>query len=192
MTIQLLASFNASNQPLLRFGYYTSGDITTKNELFTLNTGDAQTTTPTALGATTFDPGTSEFSLYTIFPHFLDNGQPRISYSEDALNTWDTAVPRKFRFFPMENADGSVVPNAFVMTVEDNNIPFGDIQPYDANDIVGDHPERESCPRRGLGRDAGLAEHGRAPVQQPPDLQPHRAAKSNLSAMWCTTPRPFA
>lgn len=137
VTIQLLASFNASNQPLVRFGYYSSGDSTNKTELFTLNSADAQTTNPNPLGATTFDPGSTEFSLYTIFPHFTDNGQPRVSYSEDAFNTWDANVPRKIRFFPLENPDGSIVPNAYVFAVEDNNIPFGNIQPYDSNDVVG-------------------------------------------------------
>ena len=92
---------------------------------------------PTPLGATAFDPGANSFGLYSIFPHFLDNGKARISYSEDALNTWDANVPRKVRFFPLKNADGSVVPNAYVFAFEDNNIPYGSIQPYDSNDVVG-------------------------------------------------------
>ena len=42
------------------------------------------------------------------------------------------------RFFPLENSDGSVVPNAFVFTAEDNNMFFPpNIQPYDSNDVVG-------------------------------------------------------
>ena len=142
VSIQLLASFNAagaSNAPLARVGYYTPGSTSAldKTELFTLAQGDVQTTNPTALGATSFDPGSSTFGLYTIFPHFTDSGHPRVSYSEDALNTWDANVPRKVRFFPLENPDGSIVPNAYVFAFEDNNIPFGSIQPYDSNDVVG-------------------------------------------------------
>jgi fibronectin type 3 domain-containing protein len=142
VTIQLLASFNAAgaaNAPLVNFGYYTPGSTSSldRTELFTLAQSDAQTTNPTPLGSTSFDPGSANFGLYTIFPHFTDSGHSRISYSEDALNTWDASVPRKVRFFPLENADGSVVPNAYVFAFEDNNVPFGSIQPYDSNDVVG-------------------------------------------------------
>ncbi|MDB5303684.1 MAG: hypothetical protein JWM97_1233, partial [Phycisphaerales bacterium] len=141
VTIQVLASFNAAgaaNAPLVRFGYYTPGSTSSldKNELFTLAQADAQTTNPTPLGSTSFDPGAASFGLYSIFPHFTDSGHSRISYSEDALNTWDANVPRKVRFFPLKNSDGSVVPNAYVFAFEDNNIPFGSIQPYDSNDII--------------------------------------------------------
>ncbi|HEY2586771.1 MAG TPA: DNRLRE domain-containing protein [Tepidisphaeraceae bacterium] len=137
VTVQLLASFDVANQPALRFGTYVPGDPNDKTELFTINQSDAQTVNPTAQGATSFDPGSGEFGLYTVFPVFTTNGQPRVSYSEDAINTWDANVPRKVRFFPFENPDGSVVPNAYVFAVEDNNIPFGNIQPYDSNDLVG-------------------------------------------------------
>ena len=41
---------------------------------------------------------------------FLRNGQQRIAYSEDSLNSWDLNVPRKIRFFPLRNSDGSIVP----------------------------------------------------------------------------------
>ena len=54
-----------------------------------------------------------------------------MAYSEDVLNTWDTNVHRKMRFFPLENPDGSVVPNAYILEAEDYNLQ------YDSNDIVG-------------------------------------------------------
>ncbi len=137
VTITTLAAFAVPNQPALRFGYYVPGDSQSTTQLFTINQADSQTMSPTAQGATSFDPGSSEFGLYTTFPTFTDSGHQRMSYSEDVLNSWDAAVPRKIRFFPLRNADGSVVPNAYVFTAEDNNIPFGNIQPYDSNDIVG-------------------------------------------------------
>jgi hypothetical protein len=137
VSISLLGAFAVSNQPALRFGYYTPGDANSETELFGINQADAQTVHPTAQGATAFDPGSATFGLYANFPTFTDNGHQRLSYSEDALNTWDTNVPRKIRFFPLENADGSAVPNAYVFAAEDNNLPFGPIQPYDSNDIVG-------------------------------------------------------
>jgi regulation of enolase protein 1 (concanavalin A-like superfamily) len=137
VTITLLASFAVVNSPASRFGYYIPGDRTDRTELFSIGQGDSQTVNPTANGATSFDPGSGSFGLYANFPTFTDNGQQRISYSEDALNTWDVNVPRKIRFFPLRNADGSIVPNAYIFAAEDNNIPYGNIQPYDSNDIVG-------------------------------------------------------
>ncbi|MDB5332356.1 MAG: hypothetical protein JWP03_3507, partial [Phycisphaerales bacterium] len=122
VTITPLASFNSSVQPSLRIGYYTPGGPNSTTELFTVGKGDSQTVNPTALGATAFDPGSSTFGLYGTFPGTsTSTGQPDIHYSEDSLNVLDTAHPRKFRFFPLENADGSVVANAFVVAAEDYN-----------------------------------------------------------------------
>jgi hypothetical protein len=131
VTITPLASFNVVGNPAMRFGYYTPGTPADRTELFTFSQADSQVVNPTALGATSFDPGSNDFALWAQFPHFKDNGQQRIAYSEDSLNTWDTSVHRKIRFFPLENPDGSVVPNAFVFTAEDYNLQ------YDSNDIVG-------------------------------------------------------
>ena len=131
VSIQVLGTFAVSNQPAARFGYYPAGDPTDKTGLFTINQADAQTVHPTVNGITTFTPGASSFGLYANFPTFTDNGQQRVAYSEDSLNTWDASVPRKIRFFPMENPNGSVVPNAYVFTSEDYNLQ------YDSNDVVG-------------------------------------------------------
>ncbi|MDB5299926.1 MAG: hypothetical protein JWO87_1589, partial [Phycisphaerales bacterium] len=122
VTITPLASFNSAVQPSLRIGYYNPGDPNSTTELFTVAKGDAQTVNPTALGANAFDPGANTFGLYGVFPGTsTPNGQPDIHYSEDSFNTLDTAHPRKFRFFPMKNPDGSVVANAFVIAAEDYN-----------------------------------------------------------------------
>jgi len=124
VTITPLASFDAASQPVLRFGYYTPGDPTDQTELFTLMQSDAQTVNPTAQGATSFDPGSNTFGLYAIYPGVsTSNGQPDTHYSEDAFNTLDPTYHRKFRFFPLENADKSVVPNAYVVAAEDYNNP---------------------------------------------------------------------
>jgi fibronectin type 3 domain-containing protein len=131
VTITPLGSFNVITNPALRFGYYTPGSPTDRTELFTLAQADAQVVSPTALGATTFDPGSNAFALWAQFPHFVDNGQQRIAYSEDSLNAWDASVHRKFRFFPLENPNGSIVPNAYIFAAEDWNVQ------YDSNDIVG-------------------------------------------------------
>ena len=137
VTITPLATFAVANQPTLRFGTYVPGDAADTTQLFFVSSADSQTVNATLQGITSFDPGSSEFGLYANFPTFTDNGHQRMSYSEDALNTWDANVSRKVRFFPLENADGSAVPNAYIFAAEDNNIPFGNIQPYDSNDMVG-------------------------------------------------------
>ena len=47
----------------------------------------------------------------------------RVTYSEDALNTWDAANPHKVRVYPLKNADGTVEPNAYIVAPED--VPTG-------------------------------------------------------------------
>ncbi|HZL34463.1 MAG TPA: fibronectin type III domain-containing protein [Tepidisphaeraceae bacterium] len=120
VTITPLASFDSASQPVLRFGFYTPGNATDRTELFTIAQADAQTVNPTALGATSFDPGSNTFGLWANFPGTTTpNGKPDFHYSEDLLNTQDPTHPRKFRFFPLENADGTIVPNAYVLAAED-------------------------------------------------------------------------
>ncbi|HSZ58861.1 MAG TPA: hypothetical protein VK797_24690 [Tepidisphaeraceae bacterium] len=122
VTITPLASFNASAQPTIRFGYYTPGDPTDTTELFTIGQSDAQTVNPTALGATSFEPGNATFGLYATYPGIAtSNGKPDTHYSESALNTLDASHPQKFRFFPLKDANGNVVPNAYIVTSEDFN-----------------------------------------------------------------------
>ena len=68
------------------------------------------------------------------FDAFPNGTTPRVAYSEDALNTWDTSGnTRKIRFYPLKNPDGSIVPNAFVFATEDS----GTAPNYDSNDVVG-------------------------------------------------------
>lgn len=129
VSIQLLSVFDNLKDPALHFGYYSPGTPAEKTELFTVAKAGAQSVAPTALGNTTFDPGSGAFSLYGVFPAFSN----REVYSEDSLNTWETitANQRKVRFYPLKNADGSVVPNAFVFAFEEYN------KAYDQNDVVG-------------------------------------------------------
>jgi len=124
VTITPLASFNSSVPTTVRFGYYTPGDPTDTTELFTIGQADAQTVNPTPLGATNFDPGSSTFSLYAAFPGTsTPNGALDVHYSETAFNTLDQSHPQKFRFFPMENSNGSVVPDTYIVAAEDYNNP---------------------------------------------------------------------
>ena len=125
VTITPIASFSTNTAAVSRIGYYTPGDPTSTNELFYIGKADAQTVNPTALGATSFNPGTSPFSLYGSFPGTTtpNGGLLDTHYSEDALNTLDPTHERKIRFFPLENPDGSIVPNSYIVAMEDYNDP---------------------------------------------------------------------
>jgi len=125
VTVQLLAVFANFKTPATNVGYYKPGG--SKTELFTVPQADAQSVHPKVNGKTSFDPGSSSFGIYTTFPAFSG----RNAYSEDALNTWDTANKRKVRFYPLKNPDGSKVSNAYVFVTEDYN------KAYDFNDVVG-------------------------------------------------------
>ncbi len=128
VSIELLSVFANSKTPAIDFGYYQPGTPTTQTQLFNVGINDAQSVNPTAVGNTTFDPGSASFGLWTTFPAFTN----RQSYSEDSLNkAWDPTNPRKVRFYPLKNSDGSVVPNAYIFAFEDYNVA------YDFNDVVG-------------------------------------------------------
>jgi fibronectin type 3 domain-containing protein/glucose/arabinose dehydrogenase len=131
VTIEPLAVF-AGGTPAVRFGYYQAGTAESRTELVWVSQADAQTVNPTLNGTTSFDPGNARFGLYAYFPIF-DN----YAYSEDSLNTKENtaALRRKFRFYPLKDANGTVVPNAYIFTNEDfNNDPNG---ATDSNDFVG-------------------------------------------------------
>ena len=131
VTITPLAAF-AGGSPTVRFGYYAAGSPSSKTEVFTIGSADAQTVNPKAVGSTSFDPGFGAFGLYATFPITGNT-----AYSEDALNTTENtpANRRKVRFYPLKNADGSTVADAYVFTSEDFvNDPNG---AYDTQDFVG-------------------------------------------------------
>jgi fibronectin type 3 domain-containing protein/regulation of enolase protein 1 (concanavalin A-like superfamily) len=125
VTITPLAVYDIGSPVAERIGFYTPGSPNDTTELFTISgatSASEQTVNPVALGATSFDPGSSTFGLYAQYPNFVTNGQERVSYSESALNTWDAANPQKMRAYPLKNPDGSVVPNAYVVAFDDYNV----------------------------------------------------------------------
>ena len=129
VTIDVLASFTAAGTEPYTLGTYTPGRPQDRHELFHTVSTEYQSTYVHPQGSTTFDPGSSAFGMY-----FVSNVQVagRIGYTEDALNSYDTTNGRKFRFFPMENPDGSVQPNTYVMTSTEWDSPVG----YDFTNIV--------------------------------------------------------
>ena len=135
VTVTPLAVFSGSVTPSAGFGTYTAGTPSSRVPEFYFTAADAQTVNPTAVGTTTFDPGTNPFGIYTSFDSFPNSatGTARNAYSEDLFNTYDAANTRKVRFYPLKNADGTTVPNAFIFATEDYGVsPY-----YDSNDVIG-------------------------------------------------------
>ena len=124
--IEPLAVFGpTSSNPVLRFGWYTSINAAAKNELFSVSnspSANGQRLNPVFnTGAVLdFDPGTSKFGFYSIWP-FFDN---RELFSEDALNTFSGAIPHHVRVYPLKNTSGTTVPNAYVVAFEENTSGF--------------------------------------------------------------------
>jgi fibronectin type 3 domain-containing protein len=52
-----------------------------------------------------------------------DNNVDRVTWSEDARNTWSSGAPHKVRVYPLKNADGSIEPYAYIVAPED--VPTG-------------------------------------------------------------------
>jgi hypothetical protein len=77
-------------------------------------------------GIRAFDPGTSEFGLYSIWP-FFDGRQLN---TEDALNTFTGAIPHHVRTYPLKTAAGAVEPNAYVVATEEH------VSGFDYQDVV--------------------------------------------------------
>jgi fibronectin type 3 domain-containing protein len=130
VSINVLASFTASGfSKSYTLGTYTPGNPSSLNQLFYTTASQNQTTYVQPQGATSFDPGSSEFGFYCISNVQVKG---RVIYSEDALNTFDSTTGRHFRFFPMETPNGTIVPNQYIMTSTEWNAPIG----YDFTNIV--------------------------------------------------------
>ena len=137
VTVTPLAVFSWEHIPIARVGWYRPRGSRAPQEVFTIPEGNGQRLLPARRGARTFDPGKNVFGLYSswlIEPH----GDV---YSEDAMNTWDTSSDRKHkvRFYPYRKASGKLIPNSYVVVMEEAfNSDFQDavllvqnIQPFD-------------------------------------------------------------
>lgn len=124
VTVEPLAVYGpTSANPVVRVGWYATGDQNTKNQLFDVSNSPAsngQTLNPIATGLTAFDPGETPFSFYSVWPFFGS----RTIYGEDALNTFGGAIPHHVRVYPYKNSDGAAVPNTYVVAFEENTSGF--------------------------------------------------------------------
>lgn len=129
VTIEPLAVFGPTdNNPVLGMGWYTSGVVNSRKELFTVSNNpltNGQTVNVSLTGVTSFDPSTASFGFFSRWPFFND----RYIYSEDNLNTFSGSIPHHVRVYPFKNSSG-VVPNAYIITFEEHTSGF------DYQDIV--------------------------------------------------------
>ncbi|WP_138475803.1 malectin domain-containing carbohydrate-binding protein [Dyadobacter bucti] len=108
------------------FGWYSSGQPTAKNELFTVGNNSYQTVNVQVNGSLTFDPGTDSFGFYSRWPYFAN----RHVYSEDALNNFANAIPHHVRVYELKDAAGNIVENSYVVAMEEH------ISGFDYQDMV--------------------------------------------------------
>lgn len=114
--------------PVLRFGWYKSGNTSSLAELFTVSNSpvtNAQTVNVNFTGTLSFNPGSGAFGFYTRWPYFSD----RHVYSEDNLNTFTGAAPHHVRVYPYKK-NGVVMANSFLVAFEE------DIKNLDYQDLV--------------------------------------------------------
>ena len=132
VTVELLASMGTANAKAhadtSALGFYADGDAGSVTELFRIDKAFAQTVGVVPRGSFAFSPG-GDFGLAATF---FDFG-PRTVYQQDGLNTWesDDGERRKLRLFPLRDAAGDVVPDAFVFAFEEWDVRS------DQNDLVG-------------------------------------------------------
>ncbi|MDB5296192.1 MAG: hypothetical protein JWO31_2175 [Phycisphaerales bacterium] len=124
VTVTPIAIFSNPSDPGAIVGWYTSGataggsaTVIAKAQLYTVPAADVQTLNPRTVGTTTFDPGAATFGLYSTWPAQAN----RTVYTEDFRNTFIAAAnnQRMFTSFPLKNADGTIVPNAYVVGNEE-------------------------------------------------------------------------
>ena len=160
--VQPLAVFGPTGtNPVVRFGWYPSGNPGVKSQLFQVSNTPAlngqRLNPPVESGATlSFDPGLASFGFYSSWPFFAD----REVFSEDALNTWEptAANQHKVRVYPLKDSTGAAVENAYIVATEENT------SGYDYQDVVvivrnvrpfGTGPEPVPAPPTNLAASAG-------------------------------------
>ena len=124
VTITPLAVFGPTdNATVLGMGWYKSGDIFTKSELFNVSNNplsNGQTVNVNFNGSLSFNPNTDTFGFYSRWPFFNN----RYLYSEDDLNTFPGSIPHHVRVYPYKDINGAIVSNAYIVAFEENTSGF--------------------------------------------------------------------
>jgi len=135
VTLQLLASYGPTFEPVSINGWYVSGDAASRTELFRIAQASAfALDPPIESGGLSFDPGSSTFGFWNEWPFWEAQGK-YVVFQQDSLNTWDTGAngtKHHMRVYPYKNPDGSVDSHAFIVTTEEAAISAGP----DYNDVV--------------------------------------------------------
>lgn len=114
--IETIAAFLPNSLPAARLGWYRPTAPSSLRFVQQVNEDQHQTVNPQLSGWDRFEPTAGQFGFYIQWPTY----QGRVSYSQDALNTWDTSPEdgRKLRFWRLRDSAGNVVPNAYLMAGE--------------------------------------------------------------------------
>lgn len=130
VTIQPLAVFGPQSDSgtVTNFGWYASASPSTKQQVFSVGNSSYQTVNPVTTGSLSFDPGSTAFGLYTVWPFFAN----READSDDALNTWEPTVANrhKVRIYPLKTTAGAIVANSYILVFEEST------SLYDYQDLV--------------------------------------------------------
>ena len=112
VTLQLLASYGPTFEPVSINGWYASGNASSRAELFRIAQANAFALDPPIEGGgtTSFDPGPNPFGFWNEWPFWETPNQgigQYFVYQEDALNTWDSnGAKHHVRVYPYKNPDG--------------------------------------------------------------------------------------
>ena len=126
VTITPLAAYSYNTDPVAITGWYTGTTTINAHALLSVPVGYGQNLLPVATGATTFDPGTASFGLFTNWPSQTHGA----TYSQDVYNYWNTknANHHSVRFYTYRDSAGNAVPNTYVAAFEESlNDDFNDM-----------------------------------------------------------------
>ena len=110
VTVQQLDAYHTEGNTATLY-WYPQGKSGTHNKLFNTVNDDGQTLFPDATGTTT--PASASFSTTGNFGFDVDG-----IFSDDALNANTPGAGHHFRFYPIIDSSGNVVPNTYIMTMD--------------------------------------------------------------------------
>ncbi|MEM6630732.1 MAG: T9SS type A sorting domain-containing protein [Bacteroidota bacterium] len=119
VSMEMWAVFGpANNGQVSAFGWYEAGNPANRTELLTVDdvpTGNRRSLNPITNGTFSFNPNTTTFGFFGRWPAF--NG--RLTYTEDAFNTFADNIPHHIRAFPVPGEG-----NVYVLAIEEATFGF--------------------------------------------------------------------
>jgi fibronectin type 3 domain-containing protein/regulation of enolase protein 1 (concanavalin A-like superfamily) len=109
VTVDQIAAYHTQGNSVATY-WYTKGS-TSYNKLFTTASDDGQSVFPLEQNSTS--PAIASFSSTGIFGFKSD-----YDYSDDAKNTGTFGGGHHIRFYPLRTANGSLVPNTYIMAMD--------------------------------------------------------------------------